>query len=71
MGEGVDAWLTQSPSRFTPSKVTHPLSRRLGGTWGRPGGVRKTLPQRGFEARTVQHAASRHTDYAILYVIQS
>ena len=29
----------------------------------------KNVAAAGFEARTVQHAASRHTDYAILYVI--
>ena len=45
-------------------KTRHPLYRRLGGPQGRSGRVRKILPSPGFDPRTVQHVASRYTDWA-------
>jgi len=49
---------------LTPGKNRYPLYRRLGGSQGRSGHVRKiSLPQ-GFDPRTVQLVASRYTDYA-------
>jgi len=47
-----------------PGKSRYPLYRRLGGPQGRSGHVRKILPPRGFEHRTVQNVASRYTDYS-------
>ena len=42
-----------------------PLYRRLGGTQGRSGQVRKISPPLGFDPRTVQPIASRYTNYII------
>jgi hypothetical protein len=50
------------PGRFNPEKTQYPLYRRLGGTQGRPGRVRKISPSPGFDPRTVQLVASRYTD---------
>ena len=47
-----------------PRKTRYSLYRRLGGTQGRSGQVRKISPPRGFDPRTVQPVASRYTDYA-------
>ena len=47
-----------------PGKTRYPLYRRLGGPHGRTGQVRKFSPSTGFDPRTVQPVASRHTDYA-------
>jgi hypothetical protein len=59
-------WSTPRPGRFTPGKETrYPLYRRLDGSQGRFGRVRKTSPPLGFDPRTVQPVASRYTDYAI------
>jgi hypothetical protein len=53
--------------RHAPGKESrHPLYRRLGGTQGRSGQVRNTLPPPAFDSRTVQPVASRYTDWAIL-----
>ena len=41
------------------------LCMRLGGPLGRSGMVLSILSPAGFEARTVQHVASRYTDFAI------
>ena len=46
-------------------KTRCPLYRRLGGPQGRSGRVRKISPPPGFHHRTVQHVASRYTDWAI------
>ena len=63
MGVG---WSTPRPDRFTPGKETrYPLYRRLGRPQGRSGLVLKISPSQGFDPRTVQHVASRYTDYAI------
>ena len=56
------------PGRLSPGKATrYPLYRRLGGSQGRSGQVRKISPPPGFHPRTVQPVASRYTDYAIPY----
>ena len=47
-----------------PGKTLYPLYRKLGGTQGRSGQVRKISPSPGFDPRTVQPVASRSTDYA-------
>ena len=48
-----------------PRKTWYALYRRLGGPQGRSGQVRNISPPPGFDHRTVQSVASRHTDYAI------
>jgi hypothetical protein len=53
-----------APSALHPGKSRYPLYRRLGGTQGRPGEVRKVFPPSKFDPRTVQPVASRHTDWA-------
>jgi hypothetical protein len=45
-----------------PGKTRYPLYRRLGGTQGRSGRVRKISASPGFDHRTVQPVASRYTD---------
>ena len=47
-----------------PGKPRYRLLRRLGGSQGRSGQVRKIWPPPGFYSRTVQPVASRYTDYA-------
>jgi hypothetical protein len=51
---------------YPPRMIRQPLYRRLGGSQGRAGRVRKTSPQPEFDPRTVQHIASCYTDYTIL-----
>jgi hypothetical protein len=48
-----------------PGKIRYPLYRRLGGSQGRSGPVRKISPPTGFDPRTVHPVASRCTDCAI------
>jgi hypothetical protein len=49
-----------------PTRNTrYPLYRRLGGSHGRYGRVRKISPLPGFDPRTVQLVASRYTDWTI------
>ena len=48
-----------------PGKTRYPLHRRLGGSQGRSGQVRKISPPPGFDPRTVPPVASRYTDWAI------
>jgi hypothetical protein len=55
-----------APATLPPGKTRYPLYRRLGGPQSRSGRVRKISPQPGFDPRTVQPAASRYTDWAIL-----
>jgi len=62
MGEGGQC---QAPAALHPVKTQYPLYRRLGGPQGRSGRMRKILPPRGFDPRTVQPVASRYTDYTI------
>ena len=54
-----------APAALPPGKTRYPLYRRLGGTQGRSGWVRKISPQPGFDPRTVQPVASGYTDCAI------
>jgi rRNA maturation protein Nop10 len=60
-----DGWSTPRPGRFTPGKTRYRLYRRLGGTQGRSGWVRKISPAPGFDPRTAQPVASRYTYCAI------
>jgi len=56
---------TSRPGRyFPPGKTRYTLNRRLGGSQGRSGQVRKISPPPGFDPRTVQPVASRYTDWA-------
>ena len=56
---------TSRSGRSLPSgKTRYPFYRRLGGPQSRSGQVRKISPQPGFDPRTVQHVASRYTNYA-------
>jgi hypothetical protein len=50
-----------APDALLPGK-RQPLYRRLGGSQGRSGRVRKHSPSPGFDSRTVQPVASRRTD---------
>ena len=52
------------PAALPPGKTRYPLYRRLGGSQGRSGEVRKIWPPLGFDPRTVQPVASRYTDYS-------
>ena len=57
-----------APAALPPppqGKTLHQLYRRLGGTQGRPGRVRKISPPPGFDLRTVQPVVSRYTEWAI------
>ena len=54
-----------APAALPPGKTRYPLYRRLGGTQGRSGRVRKSFPPPGFDPRTAQPVASRYTDWAI------
>jgi hypothetical protein len=59
-------WLSTHPGRFTHGKKTrYPFYKRLDGSQGLSGPVRKILPPPGFDTRTVQPVASRYTDYAV------
>jgi hypothetical protein len=54
-------WLTPRTDRLTPLKETwYPIYRRLGGTQGLSGRVRKTYSLPGFDPWTVQPVPSRH-----------
>ena len=50
---------------LTPGMTWYPLYRRLGGSHGRSGQVRKISPPPGFDPQTVQAVASRYTTWAI------
>ena len=59
----VGAWLTPRPGRFTSGKETrYPFYRRLGGSQGVCGRVRKVSLPPGFDPRTDQPVASLCTD---------
>jgi len=47
-----------APAVLSPGKTRYPLYRRLGGTQGRSGRVRKISPPPGFDPRIVQPVAS-------------
>ena len=58
--------VSDTPRPFYPGRDTqYPLYRRLGGTQGRYGRVRKISPPPRFDHRNVQPVASRYTDCAI------
>ena len=54
-----------SPVILPPGKTRRLLYRRVGGTQGRSGPVRKISSPPAFEPRIVQPVASRYTDWAI------
>ena len=54
-----------APVALPLGKTLHPLCRRLGGTKGRSGRVRKISPPQGLDPWTVRPVASRYTDWAI------
>jgi hypothetical protein len=54
-----------APAALTPGKTQYPLYRKLGGTQGQAGQVRKISLPTEFDPRTVQPVASRYTDWAI------
>ena len=55
-----------APAALPPGKETrYPLYRRPGGPQGRSGRVRKVSSPPGFDPRTFQLVANRHTDWAI------
>ena len=65
-----DGWLTPRPGHVIRGKETrYPTGRRLGGPLGRSGRVWDTLPQPGFDSRTVHRVASRCTDCASVTVL--
>jgi hypothetical protein len=59
MGDGS---ASRSGRFLPPGKTRYPLYRRLGGSQGRSGQVRKIFSPPGFDPRTVQPVASRYTD---------
>jgi len=54
-----------APAALPPGENRYPLCGRLGGIQGRSEPVQKILPSLGFDPRTVQPVASRHTAYGI------
>jgi hypothetical protein len=54
-----------APAALPPGMTRYLLYSSLGGPQGRSGRVRKISPTPGFDPRTVQPVASRHTDWAI------
>jgi len=57
------------PTTLLPGKTLYPLYRRLGGTHGWSGQVRKILPPPGFDPQNVQPVTSRYTNCATLAFI--
>jgi hypothetical protein len=55
-----------APMLYPGKETRYPLYRRLGGSQGRSGRVRKISPTPRFDPRTVQPVANRYTDWAIL-----
>ena len=53
------------PGRSSTPGKTRYLYRRLGGTQGRSGQVRKISPTPGFDPRNIQPVASHYSDWAI------
>jgi hypothetical protein len=52
------------PVNLPPGKTWYLLYGRQGGPQNQSGRVRKIPPQPVFDPHTVQHVASRHTDWA-------
>jgi len=61
--EGGEGSASRPGRSLPPGKTRYPLYRRLVGAQGWSGQVRKILSPPGFDPRTVQHVASRYTDY--------
>ena len=57
-------WVISAKTQPLYSRGRDPLSRRLGGTQGWSGFVRKISPLLGFDSRTVQPVASGYAAYA-------
>jgi hypothetical protein len=53
------------PADLPPGKSRYPFYRKLGGSLGRSGRMRKISPPAGFDPRTVQPAVNRYTDWAM------
>jgi len=51
-----------APAVLPPGKAQYPLYKRIGGSQGRSGRVRKFSPPTGLDPRTVQIVASLYTD---------
>ena len=62
---GWSRWSTPRPDGFTPGKTWYPLYRRLCGSQGRSGRVRKISPSPAFDPRTVKPVAGRYSDWVI------
>jgi hypothetical protein len=62
--DGGEGSASRSGRSLPPGKTRYPLYRRLDGSQGRTGEVRRISPSPGFDPRTVQPVASRYTDYA-------
>ena len=60
-------WVVDATARplYPRGKTRYVLYRKLGGSQGRSGRVRKISPPSGFDPRAVQPVASRYTDKAI------
>jgi hypothetical protein len=54
-----------APAALAPVMTRYPLYRKVGGSQGLSGQVRKISPHPGFDHRTVQPVASCSTNYAI------
>jgi hypothetical protein len=54
-----------APADLPPGKTQYPFYRRLSGSQGRSGRVRKISLLPGFDPRAFQPIASRYTDWAI------
>jgi hypothetical protein len=54
-----------APAALPPGKTRYPVYRRLGGTQGRSGQVRKISPPPGIVPRTFQYVTNRYTDWPI------
>jgi hypothetical protein len=55
----------QAPAALPPVKTQNPLYRRLGGSRGRSGRVRKISLPPGFDPWNAQPVVSRHVDSTI------
>ena len=62
--EGGEGSASRPGRTLHPGKTRSPFYRRLGGSQGRSGEVRKISPPPEFDPRTVQPVGSRYTDYA-------
>ena len=62
----INGWVVNATPRLSlpPEKTRYPLYRRLGGSQGRSGEVRKISAPPGFDPLTAQPVGSRYTDYA-------